>query len=529
MRILTAAQAARADALAQDAGIDLERLMEQAGVAVAESAARSFGAALAQGAVILCGRGHNGGDGLVAARVLADRGVRVRVLVAGGPAAYAAGDRAAAAALTRLGPYGAEVLGLDGEAVAGSLAAWPGALVVDAVVGTGVRGRLRPDAAGALAQARARAGAILAVDLPSGVDPDSGATAEGAVAADRTLAMGALKAGHVLYPGAGLCGAIEVAGIGLGPFVAALDGPSSVRLEVAEARSLVPVRPAAAHKGRGGRLLVVAGSEGLGGAAVLSTLAALHSGAGLVTVASTESVRTALLTVAPAAMTLPLGADLAAAAEAADAVAAGPGLGRSGEVAETCRRLLAHARRLVLDADGLNALAVAGETMWAALRASPAAAAGALVLTPHPGEAARLCALGGDGGAPVWAAADGRSDARAVDRARLEAARALARASGAVVLLKGRPTVVARPDGALRLNPTGGPELAVGGTGDVLTGLIGGLLAQGLGAFDAAALGAYLHGLAGALAADGLDRAISAAEVAVGLGAAYRRLKDGAQ
>jgi ADP-dependent NAD(P)H-hydrate dehydratase / NAD(P)H-hydrate epimerase len=172
-------------------------------------------------------------------------------------------------------------------------------------------------------------------------------------------------------------------------------------------------------------------------------------------------------------------------------------------------------------------LVEAGEGVWPELRASPAARAGALVLTPHPGEAARLCAVP-EGGGPVWRAPDGRTDAAAVDRARLEVAASLARAAGATVLLKGQPTVVAHPDGRLRLNPTGGPELAVGGTGDVLTGLVGGLLAQGLCAFDAATLGAFVHGMAGEIAAHGGDRGIHAAEVAGALGSAYRRLAAGA-
>jgi NAD(P)H-hydrate epimerase len=219
--------------------------------------------------------------------------------------------------------------------------------------------------------------------------------------------------------------------------------------------------------------------------------------------------------------------DAALAAAGADAVAAGPGLGRAGAVLTLCRALLEAAPRLVLDADALNALALAGEGTWDALRSSRAAAAGALVLTPHPGEAARLCAVP-DKGRAAWRAPQGETDAAAVDRLRLEAAPALARASGATVLLKGRPTVVAHPDGRMRLNASGGPELAVGGTGDVLTGLVGGLLAQGMDAFDAAALGAHLHGLAGRAAAEGLDRGVSAMDVAAALPAAYRRLMRGA-
>lgn len=525
MRVLTAAGARAADAAAQAAGVPVALLMEQAGVAVAAAAERHFAPLRQRGAVVLAGQGSNGGDGLVAARALADRGWPVVALVAGGPRRFAARAAAQRAYLARLAGYGVPVLTLDGATAAAVLDRHPGALVVDAVSGTGVRGPLRAEAATALAAARERGGAVLAVDLPTGVDPDTGRVSAGAVAADRTVAMAFLKPGHLLWPGAGLCGAVEVAPIGLGPFADASGEAAMEWVTEAEARALAPERTPTLHKGEAGRILVVAGSPGFGGAAVLATLGALASGAGLVTAATPPEVRAALLARAPAAMALADDADLEVRAAAADAVAMGPGLGRGPETVGRVRAVLARARRLVLDADALTALAGLGEAAWRELRRSPAAAGGALVLTPHPGEAATLLAVP-DEGRPVWP--EGSSaDAAAVDAGRLEAARALARASGAVVLLKGRPTAVAHPDGRLRLNGSGGPVLATGGTGDVLTGLVGGLLAQGLDAFDAAALGAYLHGRAGEQAAEGGDRGVTAAEVAAALPAAWRLLLAG--
>lgn len=523
MRILSAAQAARADALAAAAGLDLGRIMEQAGVAVA-TAAWERAAGAERTFVVLAGKGNNGGDGLVAARVLADRGGRVTVLVAGGPEAYGGGDPARAMALDRLAPYGVTLGRLDAAMVGAALAGHPGVVVVDAIVGTGVQGALRADVAGALERARAGASTLLAVDLPSGVDPDGGTPAEGAVAADATLALGALKVGHILYPGAALCGEVRLTAIGLAPFVAAMDGPCLERLAPRALAALLPVRAPTAHKGSGGRLLILAGSPGFGGAAVLATLGALASGAGLVTTASTEEVRQALLALAPGALSLGTGADPDAAVAAADAVAAGPGLGAGEKTLRRVLALLTAADALLLDADALNALGELGGEAWTRLRQARAAGTGRLLLTPHPGEAARLLSLP-LAGAPAWPEGGERPDAGTVDRGRLGAVRALAVASGATVLLKGHPTVIARPDGQTRVNASGGPELAVGGSGDVLSGLVGGLLAQGLGAFDAAALGADLHGRAGAIAAQGGDRGVSAAAVAAAIAAAFRDLQ----
>lgn len=517
VRILSQAQARAADRAAAAAGMPIDLLMEQAGVAVATAAQRSFATALAHGVLVLAGAGANGGDGLVAARVLADRGRRVIALVAGGAAAFAGRGPDQREALRRLAPYGVPVDTLTEEAVRQALAQLGPALVVDAITGTGVEGGLRPEAAGALAAARAGAGAILAVDLPSGVDPDSGLAGEGSVAADRTVAMGFRKPGHVLWPGAGLCGGVDVAPIGLAPFGEALPGPRFALVDRSEAATLLVPRPATAHKGTAGRLVVVAGSPGFEGAAVLCALGGLHGGAGRLTVRSTDGVRAALRTRVPEAMAIGPEQDLAATLGEAQAVAIGPGLGRSAGSADLVRLVLARARAAVLDADALTSLADVGEGWARDVAGAAAAGAGRLVLTPHPGEAATLLAALGEG-APT---------ATEVDAARLEAARSLARAAGAVVLLKGRPTVVARPDGDLRVNPTGTAAMGTGGTGDVLTGLVGALLAQGMAAWDAAALAAFVHGLAGERAAGGSDRGLAASALAAALPGAFAEVLGG--
>jgi len=457
-------------------GVPAALLMESAGRAVAEtaSAARAGGAV-----VVVCGTGSNGGDGLVAARHLRQAEVPVRVWLVGDPA----GVRGEAGAnLARARAFGVPV-----EAAAPPVPG-PGDVVVDALLGTGLARSIEGAAAeaiGWIAAARARGAKVVAVDLPSGLDADTGQPHGTAVAADVTVTCGLPKLGLALEPGRSLAGRVLVARIGIADRAPEAT-PEAWLVTRAVAAAWLPARPRSGHKGRFGHALVVAGSRGKAGAAALAARGALRAGAGLVTIACPAPESAALQAGLPEAMTAPLAAgpegglaqhgveDLLALAGERDVVALGPGLGTEPGTVAAIRGVVARCDRpLVLDADGLNALA----SQPALLKGRKAAS----ILTPHPGEAARFVGL---------MAAD-------VNRDRVGIARSLAERTRSVVALKGAATVIASPDGRVAVNPTGGAALGTGGTGDVLCGVVAGLVAQGLGAFEAAALGVYLHGLAG--------------------------------
>jgi ADP-dependent NAD(P)H-hydrate dehydratase / NAD(P)H-hydrate epimerase len=502
--LLTAAEMRALDRHTIDGlGVPGELLMELAGAAVAREAE----ALRAPDAPVwlLCGTGNNGGDGLVAARQLHLRGVPVRVLAVGDPAAWRGEAAANAKRLRALG------VALTGA----STPLEPGAVLVDAIFGTGLARPVEGAAAQAIRRLREARPAcrVLAVDLPSGLEADTGQPLGDAVAADVTVTLGLPKLALTLEPGRSLAGRVVVARIGIADPTP--DAPPRAELwtRAAAARHL-PKRPRDGHKGRFGHVLVVAGSEGKTGAAVLAALGAARSGAGLVTIACPASLNGVLEASVREVMTAPVpeaaGARFGRASEKAvlelaaarDVVALGPGLGRDPETRSFVRSVVrALASPLVLDADGL----VAFEGALAELRSRRAPS----ILTPHPGEAALLLA----------------STPAEVNRDRPAAARRLASESGAFVVLKGAATVVADPQGALAVNPTGGPALASGGTGDVLTGVIAGLLAQGLGPRDAARLGVFLHGeAADRLAAARGEAGLLASEVAFALPDALRAL-----
>jgi NAD(P)H-hydrate epimerase len=369
-------------------------------------------------------------------------------------------------------------------------------VVVDAVLGTGLRQEptgLVAEALSAVMAARAhRRVPIVAVDLPSGMSADAGDVAWPTLEADLTVTFGALKYAHVLPSACDRLGEVEVADIGI-PF-SLLAQARLWLLEEADARAAWPRRPPDAHKGRFGHVLVVAGSVGKSGAATLCGSAALLSGAGLVTVACPAPVRPEVAASRAELMTEPLPASAAGGLDASalepalamaasrEAVAVGPGLG-TGEGTRAFVRAFVEGCRapLVVDADGLNALApgIDGGALAALRRPGPT------VITPHPGEAARL--LGTSSGD--------------VQARRVEAARELSARTGAVVVLKGHRTLVADPDGNTAVNPTGNAGMASGGTGDVLAGVIACGLARGLDAWRAATAAVYVHGKAGDVAA----------------------------
>ena len=482
MRVLTAAEAREADRAAIEGyGIPGLLLMEHAARAVADAARELL--APAGRVVVVAGAGNNGGDGYAAARLLFVAGVLVHVVAVGDPARLR-GDAAENAAMwTRIGgrtePFASRALeGLG-----------PGDVVIDALFGTGLAREPEGDWAAAIDavnDARVRGAGVVAVDLPSGLSADTGRPLGAVVEADVTVTFGTLKRGHVLHPGATLAGRVRVADISLPPDVLAGLAPEVRLLDEAHVRGLLPPRRADTHKGTFGHCLVLAGSFGKSGAAALAAKAALVGGAGLASVATRAGAIDAVLGHAMEIMGVPLEgagplalADAPALLDALEgkaALLAGPGIPRGEETGALLRRLLAAAScPVVLDADALNALAGGG----------PIEASTEVVVTPHPGEMARLAGI---------STADVQAD-------RIGVAQRFARGNRCTVVLKGAHTVIADPDGTVAICPTGNAGMATGGSGDVLGGLVAALLSQGHPAAAAARVGVFVHGLAGDLRA----------------------------
>jgi ADP-dependent NAD(P)H-hydrate dehydratase / NAD(P)H-hydrate epimerase len=490
MRVLTARQMREADRRTiEDLGVPSVVLMENAGTGVASAIEQAFPDLVGRRVAILCGRGNNGGDGFVVARLLHERGVHVAVFLVG-RASDVKGDALANLDRVRALDLPIAEIGrqLEWERVAPELARQ--ALVVDALFGTGLSSPLTGLLA-EMVEGVNRAGVpVVSIDLPSGLSADTHDMIGPCIRATLTVALGAPKLPLVLSPASAMAGRLVVADIGIPPAVVeSLDG-ADLRVITPEAlRPLLRPRLGEAHKGAFGHVLIVAGSRGKTGAAHLAACGALRSGAGLVTVATPASCQQTVAGMGPEYMTegLPETPSGTVAADALDAVlafpatviATGPGLGTGDSVRAFLWGLVERARApLVLDADALNAFA--GTAGGLSAREGRT-----VVITPHPGEMARLL------GVPT---AD-------VQANRLETARNLASANRLLVVLKGHGTVIATPDGRTAINPTGNPGMATGGTGDVLTGMIAGWLAQGVDADAACRLAVYLHGAAGDLAA----------------------------
>jgi len=431
--VLTAEEMRDAEQRAIAAGTPVETLMERASAAVAEAVWRVAGAAEI---LVLCGPGNNGGDGYVAARLLRERGVSVRVAAAYPPKAEAARNAAAK---------------WDGP-VATLAEVKRAPVIVDALFGTGLTRALDANVADALMRLSATAHRRIAVDLPSGVATDDGAVFGRVPQFDLTIALGALKPSHLLLPSAEKCGQIAVADIGLG------------KLEARTQRIGRPKPPAPGHdanKYSRGKLVVLAGD--MPGASLLAALAGQRAGAGYVELLGAEG------DAAPHALVRRAWSDHALGDERIGAMVAGPGLGRGAIGRARLDAALASGRPLLIDADALTLIGKSRHNRLAGH-----------VLTPHWGEFVRMF---GDSG-----------------QDRLSQTRAAAAASGAIVLLKGADSIVAHPDGRAAIAPLAPSWLASAGTGDVLAGIIGALLAQGLDSFEAAQAGLWLHAQAARLA-----------------------------
>lgn len=487
--MLTAAEMRAVDESAsRDFGIPVERLMEAAGAGALAAMERHFGDLHGFRVAVVCGKGHNGGDGLVLARLLLERGAEVHAaLVAPRSELDGVVARVAARLIeTRAAAFEEHA---SVESIEGFLAGKRWDFAVDALLGTGSRGApsgAYAAAVGGLLSARARGTRLVALDLPTGTDTDSGAVYDRCVTAELTVTFACLKRAHVLYPARAHAGRVEVADIGIPPAAIEAAKPLVELLHAEAAAALLPVRSVTAHKGSVGHALVVGGSPELLGAVVLSAEACAAAGAGLVIAAVPRSLQLAVHARITEPITFPLeetsGGRLARRAVPAllerahgvTAMAVGPGLGHEDETVDAVMALLEGASiPRVVDADGLNALAL--RKSWK--RRVGAAA----VLTPHLGEMSRLTGK---------SAADLEAD-------RIESARHWAREWGHVLVLKGAPTVTADPDGRVTVNATGNPGMASAGMGDVLTGLVLALLAQGLSPYDAARLAVFVHGRAG--------------------------------
>lgn len=513
MRVLNAAQMREADRRTiHEIGIPSLVLMENAGRQVVAAMETVHGDLAEHQVAVLCGRGNNGGDGFVVARTLLQRGVDVSVFLIGRVADVRGDARVNLDILGRLGLTVVEI---------GDSQDWElhfseiqdSTIIVDAMFGTGLNAPLSGLLETVVADVNTSGIPVVAIDLPSGLSADSHEPIGDSIEAGVTIALGAPKLSLVLPPAETRAGDIVIADIGIPTeVIEAVDGPRVELLTRAATRELLTPRTADSHKGDYGRVLIVAGSRGKTGAAYLSAVGALRAGAGLVTVATPSSCQPILAAMAPEFMTEPLdetpdGIDPDAVdlmlETARDVIAIGPGLGQSPGTQAFIRSLVDRATLpLVIDADGLNAFA--GE---------PEALAGregrTVIITPHPGEMARLVGV----------------STEEVQADRLEIARRFAVAHHVYVVLKGHRTLIATPEGTVFINPTGNPGMATGGTGDVLTGMVAASLAQLLDAEAACKLSVYLHGLAGDLAeADEGEVSMTAGDLAAHIGDAILEL-----
>ncbi|KKM08641.1 carbohydrate kinase [Clostridiales bacterium PH28_bin88] len=491
MKLVTAEEMRELDQLASSQyGIPGIVLMENAGLRVLDAVLEILeGEVAGKRVLVFAGKGNNGGDGFVVARHLANKRAEVKVFLLGRPEDVRGDARVNLDILEQMGvkiyPLQAEK---DLQRV--DIALLHADVLVDAIYGTGFKGAAMGTIAQVIRQINSAHRPLVAVDLPSGLEANTGKVYGPCVQATRTVTFGLPKLGLYLEPGARYAGDVTVADISLPARLVSGRPLKRELLTPSWCSAQLPRREPSAHKGSFGRVLVVGGSEGMTGAVTLSAQAALRSGAGLVTAAVPRSLHPVLETKTTEVMTSPLPetdarsfsmeavAPVLELARDATVVALGMGIGRHPATVEWVRRLLPQLKvPVVIDADGLNALA--GATGLFPSLGVP------VVITPHPGEMARLLDVA----------------AARVQEDRLKGAEQAAKDWGVTVVLKGAKTVVASPGGETFLNPTGNPGMATGGSGDVLTGVIAGLMAQGLAAPVAAAVGVFVHGAAGDLAA----------------------------
>jgi len=487
MLVVTAEQMRELDRLTiEQFGVPSLTLMERAGEAIAEAILKRFSSIAKRGVMIVAGKGNNGGDGFVVARLLKKKRIPCEVALLAGRDELSPDASHNLQAFLKLNGKVTEITAGNFELLSQRLS--KNRLLVDAILGTGMKNDVRGLFAEVITLMNASGLPIVAVDIPSGLDSDKGTPLGVAIQAEMTVALGYPKLGEAIYPGLDHVGDLVVADIGIDSRAMAQVAPRSELLERQEVGWLVPNRSADSHKGSYGHLLIFAGSRGKTGAAILACGAAMRSGAGLVTLAAPRSLNSIFATSLVEVMTEPLRENSSeemeplsddewrALLERKNALLFGPGIGVgvNGATQNTLRWLL---RNLdmpwVIDADGLNNLTLELNRLRHAKTAP--------ILTPHPGEMARLIG----------------KDTAAVNADRVGIARSFAVEHCCHLVLKGARTVIAIADGRVFINPTGNPGMASAGMGDVLAGILTALLGQGLSAEDAMKLGVYLHGFIG--------------------------------
>ncbi|MBQ2500630.1 MAG: NAD(P)H-hydrate dehydratase [Clostridia bacterium] len=507
MKVYTADEIRFVEERENETGIQFIRLMENAGAACAKRIEKHVKKGCT--VCVVCGKGKNGGDGFVIARKLVEEGIRVQIVLAqGAPLATDAIDM-----YHKVDSMIIDIIRYDWDPELAASAIASADIIVDCIFGIGFHGEPDDACSEVFQMINRSTGYVYAVDVPSGVNTDTGEACEYAVNADETLAITVLKPAHVLFPSRELCGKVSVLDIGIGEEALNSVSPRLEALDSFEVSRLLPERLPQAHKNDFGHVLLICGSMNMPGAACLSSGAACVAGAGLTTVAFPQSAYPAISTHMREVMLLPLPdidgkfaatfeciSQLSEFMQKADAIVIGPGLGQSDDVTEFVTTILRSAKcPVVIDADALNALAhdlsVLSEVSVP------------VVMTPHPGEMARLTGL----------------SAEEIEQSREGIAEEFAKRHNVTLLLKGAATVVASPGtSAVFVNTTGNAALAKGGSGDVLAGIIGSLLAQGLGAYDAACCGAFIHGRAADLMAGETGKAsMLASDLFAGIRRAY--------
>ena len=486
MKICTPKQMQEIDRKAiKELGIPGLELMENAGRGTFEEIIDRYGAIEDRRVIVICGKGNNGGDGFVVARYLKEEGIDVDIFLLckkDVPKGDAAVNLQRAIQLDI--PIHEVLKPEDFQIPLDTL------LIVDAIFGTGFSGEIKAPYDTIINVINNMPVPVVSVDTPSGLDGATGKVAEPTIEADLTVTFGLPKIGQTLYPGKEYCGSLEIVDIGFPPELD--DDINTYLVTEDDAEMLLPERKPDAHKGDYGKLFVLAGSTGLTGAAVMASNAALKCGTGLVVLGCPASLNPIFETKLTEVMTKPLPdvkkqgclalrgmGEIRQQIDWADAVAIGPGIGTHHETTELVQRLVTQVEKpMIIDADGLNIIAKDPEILKQHK--------GPLIISPHPGEFSRLC---------------GKSIEEITDN-RLELASAFAREYNVTVILKGASSIIADPSGEAYINSTGNDGMATAGSGDVLTGLIGGFLAQGMDAAEAAVLATYVHGLAGDEAAD---------------------------
>lgn len=503
-------------------------LMERAGVAVAARIKEIFDR---KKVIVLAGGGNNGGDGIACARELFNSGWNVKALL------FIKQDKLSPDCLSQFRI--AKQMGVPIEFRTDiSEKDLHGAIVVDAMLGTGLSKDIEGIMAKAVTFLNNSGAPVVSVDIPTGISSDTGQIMGVAVKAGYTVTFGTPKRGHLLYPGTGYAGKLFIENIGFPEDLLTSDNLKVDLLEKRYVSPLIPERPKYSHKGDYGRILIVAGSKGKTGAAFMTAKACMRAGAGLVTIGVPESLMDVFQSRVTEEMTLPLpdrgdGSLSSKAAEVmlkflserTDVLCIGPGIGVSEETGKLISEIIQASRcPLVIDADGLNSIRDTGILKKAS---AP------IVMTPHIGEMARL--LKGSSELKVTGAKLKEKNSSLVTRDsllkieqdRIDAATSFSKETGTYLVLKGVPTIIAGPEGRVFINSTGNPGMATAGTGDVLTGMIASFIGQGLGPLNASILGVYMHGLAGDLAAvEKGEHSMIASDIIEYLPGAFKAMRD---